>query len=81
MQLVHTTFDDLLSTLTVAYLNTLRRESSEIVIALGKVYFRDEYYCPRTREKQVSITTDLAYNVEGPSVRTFCIEFFYDPPP
>jgi hypothetical protein len=81
MQLVHTTFDDLLSTLTVAYLNTLRRESSEIVVAPGEVYFRDEYYCPRTGEKQVAITTDLANNVEGPSVRTFRIEFFYDPPP
>ena len=81
MQLVHTTFEDLLSTLTIAYLNTLRRESTEIVVAPGEVYFHDEYHCPRTGEKQVAITTDLAYNVEGPSVRTFRIEFFYDPVP
>jgi hypothetical protein len=81
MQLIHTSYDDLLSPLTNAFLCTLRRESSKIVVAPGEVYFRDEYYCPRTGEKQVTITTDLATNVEGPSVRTFRIEFFYDPLP
>src|ERR1700690_3842066 len=78
MPLVFHRYEDLLSPLTLNYLDTLAHYSEHVVVRPDENYFRTTYYCTYTDELRADLVSRFKFDPLGQSIRTFQLKFYYD---
>ena len=78
MPLVFHRYEDLLSPLTLNYLDTLAHYSEHVVVTPDENYFRTTYYCTYTDELRADLISKFEFDPLGQSIRTFQLKFYYD---